>query len=186
MGECDQPISETTHKQPDHTNQSDIFQRAQCSLEQKERELAGYIGQQNDRDEEEARPEKNWHSLHAVGRAHPNSSLRDTRHKAKLRDPQSYFDEIEAVSHSSGFVEDGDASVAELCRRLGEMLPRVTVQHEIIPVNDGGDLRTLFALADSATTVLPLNQEALFDLNSVNSFDSLSSRRYQELIAALD
>ena len=34
-------------------------------------------------------------------------------------------------------VYNGDASVAELCRRLGEMLPRVTMQHEIILVNDG-------------------------------------------------
>ena len=39
-----------------------------------------------------------------------------------------------------------------------------------------------FAIADSAITVLPPNQEALFGLNSVNSYDSLSSRRYQELV----
>ena len=43
----------------------------------------------------------------------------------------------------------------------------------------GGDR---FAIADSAITVLPPNQEALFGLNSVNSYDSLSSRRYQELV----
>jgi hypothetical protein len=39
-----------------------------------------------------------------------------------------------------------------------------------------------FAIADSAITALPPNQEALFGLNSVNSYDSLSSRRYQELV----
>lgn len=39
-----------------------------------------------------------------------------------------------------------------------------------------------FAIADSAITALPSNQEALFGLNSVNSYDSLSSRRYQELV----
>lgn len=39
-----------------------------------------------------------------------------------------------------------------------------------------------FAIADNAITALPPNQEALFGLNSVNSYDSLSSRRYQELV----
>ena len=34
-------------------------------------------------------------------------------------------------------VYNGEGSVAELCRRLGEVLPRVAVQHEIILVNDG-------------------------------------------------
>jgi len=43
----------------------------------------------------------------------------------------------------------------------------------------GGDR---FAIADSAITALPPNQEALLGLNSVNSYDSLSSRRYQELV----
>jgi hypothetical protein len=39
-----------------------------------------------------------------------------------------------------------------------------------------------FAIAEGAITALPPNQEALFGLNSVNSHDSLSSRRYQELV----
>ena len=39
-----------------------------------------------------------------------------------------------------------------------------------------------FAIADGTITALPPNQEALFGLNSVNSYDSLSSRRYQELV----
>jgi glycosyltransferase involved in cell wall biosynthesis len=34
-------------------------------------------------------------------------------------------------------VYNGEASLAELCRRLGEVLPRVAMQHEIILVNDG-------------------------------------------------
>jgi hypothetical protein len=39
-----------------------------------------------------------------------------------------------------------------------------------------------FAIADSSIAVLPPNEEVLFGLNSVNSYDSLSSRRYQELV----
>jgi glycosyltransferase involved in cell wall biosynthesis len=34
-------------------------------------------------------------------------------------------------------VYNGEASLTELCRRLGEVLPRVAAQHEIILVNDG-------------------------------------------------
>ena len=34
-------------------------------------------------------------------------------------------------------VYNGEATLAELCRRLGEVLPRVATQHEIILVNDG-------------------------------------------------
>ena len=39
-----------------------------------------------------------------------------------------------------------------------------------------------FAIADNTITALPPNQEALFGLKSVNFYDSLSSRRYQELV----
>ena len=39
-----------------------------------------------------------------------------------------------------------------------------------------------FAIADATLTALPPNEEALLGLCSVNSYDSLSSRRYQELI----
>jgi hypothetical protein len=39
-----------------------------------------------------------------------------------------------------------------------------------------------FAIADNTITALPPNQEALFGLKSVNSYDSLSLRRYQELV----
>jgi len=34
-------------------------------------------------------------------------------------------------------VYNGEASVGELCRRLAEVLPRISAQHEIILVNDG-------------------------------------------------
>ena len=34
-------------------------------------------------------------------------------------------------------VYNGEASVGELCRRLAEVLPRISTQHEIILVNDG-------------------------------------------------
>jgi hypothetical protein len=39
-----------------------------------------------------------------------------------------------------------------------------------------------FAIGDRAIESLPPNQEVLFGLQSVNSYDSLSSRRYQELV----
>jgi hypothetical protein len=39
-----------------------------------------------------------------------------------------------------------------------------------------------FAITDSSIAAVPPNQEAFFGLNSVNSDDSLSSRRYQELM----
>jgi hypothetical protein len=38
-----------------------------------------------------------------------------------------------------------------------------------------------FAIADNAIAALPPNEEALLSLKSVNSYDSLSSRQYQEL-----
>jgi hypothetical protein len=38
-----------------------------------------------------------------------------------------------------------------------------------------------FAIADNRIVALPPNQEALLNLNSVSSYDSLSSRRYQEM-----
>src|SRR6476646_10609142 len=34
-------------------------------------------------------------------------------------------------------VYNGEGSVAELCRRLDEVLPRIAIKHEIILVNDG-------------------------------------------------
>ena len=34
-------------------------------------------------------------------------------------------------------VYNGEGSVAELCRRLGEVLPQLALEHEIILVNDG-------------------------------------------------
>ncbi len=39
-------------------------------------------------------------------------------------------------------VYNGEASVGELCRRLAEVLPRISAQHEIILVNDGSPDRS--------------------------------------------
>jgi glycosyltransferase involved in cell wall biosynthesis len=39
-------------------------------------------------------------------------------------------------------VYNGEASVGELCRRLAEVLPRISTQHEIILVNDGSPDRS--------------------------------------------
>jgi glycosyltransferase involved in cell wall biosynthesis len=57
-------------------------------------------------------------------------------------------------------VYNGEASVVELCRRLGEVLPRVAMQHEIILVNDGSRDRSwevISELASQSSTVLGLN-----------------------------
>jgi hypothetical protein len=66
---------------------------------------------------------------------------------------------------------------------LSRPLDTIHVSSKLVDVikahTPGGDR---FAIADSAITALPPNQEALFGLNSVNSYDSLSSRRYQELV----
>jgi glycosyltransferase involved in cell wall biosynthesis len=34
-------------------------------------------------------------------------------------------------------VYNGEASIAELCRRLAEVLPHISTQYEVIFVNDG-------------------------------------------------
>ena len=54
-------------------------------------------------------------------------------------------------------VYNGEASIAELCRRLGEVLPRIATQYEIILVNDDSRDRSWeiiselsFALVDGA------------------------------------
>jgi len=39
-------------------------------------------------------------------------------------------------------VYNGEASVGELCRRLAEVLPRISAQHEVILVNDGSPDRS--------------------------------------------
>jgi glycosyltransferase involved in cell wall biosynthesis len=56
-------------------------------------------------------------------------------------------------------VYNGDASLAELCRRLGEMLPRVATQHEIILINDGSRDRSwevISELSSRSPTARPL------------------------------
>jgi glycosyltransferase involved in cell wall biosynthesis len=57
-------------------------------------------------------------------------------------------------------VYNGEASVAELCRRLGEVLPRVATQYEIILVNDGSRDRSwemISELSSRSPTVRGLN-----------------------------
>jgi glycosyltransferase involved in cell wall biosynthesis len=57
-------------------------------------------------------------------------------------------------------VYNGEASLAELCRRLGEILPRVATQHEIILVNDGSRDRSweiISELSSRSPTVRGLN-----------------------------
>ena len=48
-------------------------------------------------------------------------------------------------------VYNGEGSVAELCRRLKEVLPQVAVQHEIILVNDGSRDRSWEVISELAS-----------------------------------
>lgn len=57
-------------------------------------------------------------------------------------------------------VYNGEASVAELCRRLAEVLPHISAQHEIILVNDGSRDRsweTISELSSQSPMVRGLN-----------------------------
>src|SRR6476469_6534908 len=57
-------------------------------------------------------------------------------------------------------VYNGEASIAELCRRLGEVLPRVATQYEIILVNDDSRDRSweiISELCSRSSTVRGLN-----------------------------
>lgn len=57
-------------------------------------------------------------------------------------------------------VYNGAASVGELCRRLAEVLPRISAQHEVILVNDGSRDRsweTISELCSRSPTVRGLN-----------------------------
>ena len=57
-------------------------------------------------------------------------------------------------------VYNGEASVRELCRRLAEVLPRISAQHEIILVNDGSRDRsweTISELCSRSPVVRGLN-----------------------------
>ena len=45
-------------------------------------------------------------------------------------------------------VYNGEASVGELCRRLAEVLPRISAQHEVILVNDGSRDRSWEAISE--------------------------------------
>jgi undecaprenyl-phosphate 4-deoxy-4-formamido-L-arabinose transferase len=57
-------------------------------------------------------------------------------------------------------VYNGEASIAELCRRLAEVLPRISTQHEVIFVNDGSRDRsweTISELSSRSPMVRGLN-----------------------------
>ena len=57
-------------------------------------------------------------------------------------------------------VYNGEASVGELCRRLAEVLPRISAQHEVILVNDGSRDRSwdvISELSSRSPTVRGLN-----------------------------
>jgi glycosyltransferase involved in cell wall biosynthesis len=57
-------------------------------------------------------------------------------------------------------VYNGEASIAELCRRLAEVLPRISRQHEVILVNDGSRDRsweTISELSSRSPMVRGLN-----------------------------
>ena len=51
-------------------------------------------------------------------------------------------------------VYNGEASMAELCRRLGEVLPRVATQYEIILVNDGSRDRSWEIISELSFAVV--------------------------------
>jgi glycosyltransferase involved in cell wall biosynthesis len=57
-------------------------------------------------------------------------------------------------------VYNGEASIGELCRRLAEVLPHISAQHEIILVNDGsrdGSWETISELSSRSPMVRGLN-----------------------------
>ena len=62
-------------------------------------------------------------------------------------------------------VYNGEGSVAELCRRLGEVLPRVAVQHEIILVNDGSRDRSWEVISE-----LSSRSQAVRGLNLMRNY----------------
>src|SRR6476646_6918358 len=62
-------------------------------------------------------------------------------------------------------VYNGEGSVAELCRRLGEVLPRVAMQHEIILVNDGSRDRSWEVISE-----LSSRSQAVRGLNLMRNY----------------
>src|SRR5215475_10022861 len=57
-------------------------------------------------------------------------------------------------------VYNGEASIVELCRRLAEVLPRISTEYEIILVNDGSRDRSwdvILELSSHSATVRGLN-----------------------------
>jgi glycosyltransferase involved in cell wall biosynthesis len=84
-------------------------------------------------------------------------------------------------------VYNGEASLAELCRRLGEVLPRVATQHEIILVNDGSRDRSwevISELSSRLPTVHGLNLMRNYGQHNA-LLCGIRAAKY-ELIATLD
>ena len=50
-------------------------------------------------------------------------------------------------------VYNGEASVGELCRRLAEVLPRISAQHEVILVNDGSRDRSWEMISELSSRI---------------------------------
>jgi len=84
-------------------------------------------------------------------------------------------------------VYNGEASVAELCRRLGEVLPRVAAQYEIILVNDGSRDRSwevISELSSRSPTVRGINLMRNYGQHNA-LLCGIRAAKY-ELIATLD
>jgi glycosyltransferase involved in cell wall biosynthesis len=84
-------------------------------------------------------------------------------------------------------VYNGENSLAELCRRLGEVLPRVATQHEIILVNDGSRDRSwevISELSSRSPTVHGLNLMRNYGQHNA-LLCGIRAAKY-ELIATLD
>ena len=62
-------------------------------------------------------------------------------------------------------VYNGEGSVAELCRRLGEVLPRIALEHEIILVNDGSRDRSWEVISE-----LSSRSQAVRGLNLMRNY----------------
>jgi len=84
-------------------------------------------------------------------------------------------------------VHNGEASVAELCRRLSEVLPRVATQYEIILVNDGSRDRSwevISELSSRSPTVRGINLMRNYGQHNA-LLCGIRAAKY-ELIATLD
>jgi glycosyltransferase involved in cell wall biosynthesis len=70
-------------------------------------------------------------------------------------------------------VYNREGSVAELCRRLAEVLPRIAVQHEIILVNDGSRDRSWHVISE-----LSSRSKAVRGLNLMRNYGQHNALLY--------